>query len=322
MVGDPGFVPKLGSRNQQRAVISELFEQWKFDEENFCVSCMVRKPLRSKHCKRCGRCVAKHDHHCPWIDNCVGANNLRHFVLYITCLEAGIILFVHLTFSYINILPAPTEAKCNIINETLCDFVLRDTFTIILDLWVIIQLVWVTMLCAVQLVQISRNQTTYENMRGHSIDRSYPSSRAFASALAAGTTSLDAAGLSSTGQGPNPALAHGPQRPIRRHGCIQQWSSLLGVDTFFATARDGLRDGPRAARPKNPFSRGCITNCRDFWCDASPYFGKREPGSAMLGGEVVNYNRMYEAPLRMHSGMGGSSGAYRSLAGEDPEQNV
>lgn len=61
MVEDPGFVPKLGSRNQQRAVITELFEQWKFDEENFCVSCMVRRPLRSKHCKRCARCVAKHD---------------------------------------------------------------------------------------------------------------------------------------------------------------------------------------------------------------------------------------------------------------------
>jgi hypothetical protein len=35
--------------------------------------------------------------HCPWIDNCVGANNLRHFVLYIVSLEIGIILFVQLT---------------------------------------------------------------------------------------------------------------------------------------------------------------------------------------------------------------------------------
>lgn len=61
MVEDPGYVPKLGSRNQQRSVIAELFESWKFDEENFCVFCMIRKPLRSKHCRRCGRCVAKHD---------------------------------------------------------------------------------------------------------------------------------------------------------------------------------------------------------------------------------------------------------------------
>lgn len=61
MIEDPGYVPKLGSRYQQRSVIAELFEQWKFDEENFCVFCLIRKPLRSKHCRRCGRCVAKHD---------------------------------------------------------------------------------------------------------------------------------------------------------------------------------------------------------------------------------------------------------------------
>ncbi|KAJ5084272.1 hypothetical protein NUU61_008851 [Penicillium alfredii] len=323
MVEDPGYVPKLSSRNQQREVVNQLFEQWRFDEENFCIPCMTRKPLRSKHCRRCGRCVAKHDHHCPWIDNCVGANNIRHFVLYILCLEVGIILFVQLTIRYINNLPALKNAQCNIINDTLCDYVSRDTFTLTLNIWITLQLVWVTMLCAVQLVQISRNQTTYENMRGHSIDRSYPSTQAFASAMTAGTTSMDAAGLSAAGQGPNPAAAR-PDAPRRRHGCLQQWSSLLGIDTFFATARDGLRDGPRAVRSRNVFSRGVMSNCRDFWCDPAPYFGKRETGSAMLGGEVVNYHDMYEIPLRMRTG-GGRSGdgpAYRSVAGEDPEHMV
>jgi palmitoyltransferase ZDHHC13/17 len=61
MFEDPGYVSKLGSRNQQKSVIEELFGLWKFDEENFCVQCMIRKPLRSKHCFRCKRCVAKHD---------------------------------------------------------------------------------------------------------------------------------------------------------------------------------------------------------------------------------------------------------------------
>jgi len=61
MLEDPGHVPKLASRSSQRKVIEELFSLWKFDEENFCMQCMIRKPLRSKHCRRCGRCVAKHD---------------------------------------------------------------------------------------------------------------------------------------------------------------------------------------------------------------------------------------------------------------------
>ncbi|OQE42271.1 hypothetical protein PENCOP_c004G00141 [Penicillium coprophilum] len=261
MVQDPGYVPKVSSRNQQREIVKELFEQWKFDEENFCIP-------------------------------------------------------------YINSLPAPTNPTCNVINDTLCDYASRDPFTLVLNVWITLQLVWVTMLCAVQLVQISRNQTTYENMRGHQIDRSYPSSQAFASAMTAGTTSMEAAGLSASGQGPNPAL-RGPPEPRRKHGCIQQWSSLLGIDAFWTTAKDGLRDGPQAARPRNPFSRGVVTNCRDFWCDPAPLFGKRQTGAAMLGGEVINYHDMYETPMRMHTGnRTGEGSGYRSVAGEDPERMV
>lgn len=58
---DPGYVPKMNGIAEQRAVIDELLKSWKYDEANFCVTCMIRTPLRSKHCRRCQRCVAKHD---------------------------------------------------------------------------------------------------------------------------------------------------------------------------------------------------------------------------------------------------------------------
>lgn len=316
---DPGYVPKLGSRNQQRTVVSQLFDLWKFDEENFCIYCMARKPLRSKHCRRCSRCVAKHDHHCPWIGNCVGANNLRHFVLYLICLEIGIILFVQVVINYISTLPAPAEASCNIINSTLCSYVVRDPFTVVLCFWDSLQLVWVTMLCAVQLVQIARNQTTYEQMRGHSIERPYPTAQAFAAALAAGASNLDAAGLSA----PAPAISKAQNaHRHRKRGLLAQCKTLLGIDAFFATARDGLRDSPSSRNARNPFSHGIGTNCRDFWCEPGPLCGRKEPGSGMLGGQTVNYYRLYETPLRIHRGGGRSGGAYISVANDDPEANL
>lgn len=61
MIEDPGYVPKAAGRSQQKKVIEDLLSLWKFDEQNFCTSCMIRTPLRSKHCRRCKRCVAKHD---------------------------------------------------------------------------------------------------------------------------------------------------------------------------------------------------------------------------------------------------------------------
>lgn len=48
-----------------------------------CSTCQHARPARSKHCGTCGMCIARHDHHCGWIHNCVGARNLRWFLLFI-----------------------------------------------------------------------------------------------------------------------------------------------------------------------------------------------------------------------------------------------
>jgi len=42
-----------------------------------------------------------------------------------------------------------------------------------------------------------------------------------------------------------------------------------------------------------------MSNCKDFWCEPGSVFGEKENGEALLGGERVNYTKLYEPPPRM-----------------------
>lgn len=52
------------------------------------------KPMRSNHCGICKKCVLKMDHHCPWVNTCVGWKNQRHFILFIFYLFVGACFFL------------------------------------------------------------------------------------------------------------------------------------------------------------------------------------------------------------------------------------
>jgi hypothetical protein len=56
----------------------------KHKSESVCFSCKVVKNTGVYHCVICQRCIKvpviqHYDHHCKWLNNCVGENNLKPF---------------------------------------------------------------------------------------------------------------------------------------------------------------------------------------------------------------------------------------------------
>eukprot|EP00971_Amphidinium_carterae_P252889 5020488-Amphidinium_carterae.1 len=47
---------------------------------SLCRKCNAPRPPRTHHCSVCKCCVHDMDHHCPYINNCVGYGNRRVFV--------------------------------------------------------------------------------------------------------------------------------------------------------------------------------------------------------------------------------------------------
>ncbi|KAK7279620.1 hypothetical protein RJT34_24675 [Clitoria ternatea] len=52
-------------------------------EQKKCDKCFGFKPPRAHHCRVCRRCVLKMDHHCLWINNCVGYWNYKAFFVFV-----------------------------------------------------------------------------------------------------------------------------------------------------------------------------------------------------------------------------------------------
>ena len=42
-----------------------------------------KRGKKSKHCRLCDKCVSTFDHHCKWLNNCVGEKNYKPFMVFV-----------------------------------------------------------------------------------------------------------------------------------------------------------------------------------------------------------------------------------------------
>lgn len=95
---DPGFITP---ENHQWSLQCYPYDHLNFKPGNICRTCQLAKPARSKHCSICKHCVAKHDHHCVWINNCVGQLNTRHFLAFLAATNVLLSYGLYLSFGII-----------------------------------------------------------------------------------------------------------------------------------------------------------------------------------------------------------------------------
>jgi len=80
---DPGIVPLPQSKLDFSEFHTGMQKEKAKDEYTICARCESYRPPRAHHCRVCQRCIRRMDHHCPWINNCVGEWNQKYFLQFL-----------------------------------------------------------------------------------------------------------------------------------------------------------------------------------------------------------------------------------------------